>query len=245
MTADLAVSKNAAQADARLSINRETSISTMPIMRLAGWTLTLGAAAYVVLTLGGDVLGGQGSSHFTSPLYAPVSTLQAVAGFTLVLGLTGHYARQHARAGKLGLVGFVPLIASLSLYAFALPLMSALIFAWLAGQPAGRALLGPNSGPPGLLLFFMISTVLNVVGIACYGIATWRAGVFSKAAAAVLIAGAALALLGFVIGSSSESLPAWVSDLPGLVFIAALGWLGLELGTELNRPEASDLGTSA
>ena len=92
----------------------------------------------------------------------------------------------------------------------------------------------PGSAPACLPV---ISTVLNFVGIACYGIATLRAGVFSRTAAAVLMAGAALALVGFVIGSSSENLPAWVSDLPGLIFIAVLGWLGLELGTQLNRPD--------
>jgi hypothetical protein len=194
--------------------------------------MAVGAAAYIVLTLGGDVFLGQGSAHFTSPLYAPVSTLQMVAGFALLLGLTGHYARQHARAGRLGLIGFVPLVASIALYAFALPLIGALIFSWLAGQSATRSLLEANKGPSGFFLFFVVSTLLNLVGIIFYGIATWRAGIFSKAAAGVLIAGSVLAFIGFMVGSSSPNLPAWVSDLPGQIFIAALGWLGFQLATE-------------
>ena len=204
-------------------------MSSSLLFRLAGWTLGLGSVAYVVLTLGGDVALGQGPQHFLSPLYAPLSVAQAIAGFAILVGLIGHYARQHSRAGKLGLIGWVPLSASIALYAFALPLMGAIIFSWLAGQPATRHALEGANGPGGLLVFFMLSTLLNLVGIVCYGIATWRAGVFSRVAAGVLLAGGVLAVIGFMVGSSSPSLPAWVSDLPGQVFIAALAWLGFQL----------------
>jgi hypothetical protein len=198
------------------------------LFRLCGWALAVGAIAYVVATLGGDIALGQGPQHFRSPLYAPVSVLQAVAGFMILVGLAGHYARQHEQAGRLGLVGALSLSASIVLYAVALPVMAAVMFSWLAAQPASHALEG-NNGPAGLFVFFMLSTVLNVVGIVCYGIATWRADVANRAAAGVLIAGGALALVGFFVGSSTPDLPAWVSDLPGQVFIAALAWLGVEL----------------
>lgn len=201
------------------------------LLRFCGWALALGAVAYIVLTLGGDVALGQGPQHFLSPLYAPISALQAAAGFMILMGLAGHYARQHQAAGRLGLIGALALSASIALYAFALPVMSAIMFSWLAAQPATRHALEGNNGPSGLLVFFILSTVLNVTGIACYGLATWRAGVAGKAAAGVLIAGGALALVGFFVGSSSPDLPAWVGDLPGQVFIAALAWLGLQLGS--------------
>ena len=207
-------------------------MSSSLLFRLAGWSLSVGSVVYIVLTLGGDIALGQGPQHFTSPLYAPISSLQAVAGLAIVLGLTGHYARQHEPAGKLGLVGFVPLLVSITLYAFALPLMSAIIFSWLAEQPATRHALEGNNGPGGLFVFFIVSTLLNLVGIICYGIATWRAGIFSKAAAGVLLAGSLLAGIGFIVGISSPNLPAWVSDLPGQIFIAALAWLGFQLATE-------------
>lgn len=42
------------------------------------------------------------------------------------------YARQHEAAGRLGLIGAVALSASIALYAIALPVMSAVMFAWLA-----------------------------------------------------------------------------------------------------------------
>ena len=209
------------------------------LFRFCGWMLALGAIAYIALTLGGDVALGQGPQHFLSPLYAPISTLQAVAGFAILIGLAGHYARQHAAAGRLGLVGAIALSASIALYAFALPVMSAVIFSWLAAQPATRHALEGSNGPAGLFVFFMVSTVLNVAGIVCYGIATWRAGIAGRAAAGVLIAGGALALVGFFVGSSSPDLPAWVSDLPGQVFIAALAWLGLKLaGIAATSPAA-------
>ena len=204
-------------------------MSSSFLFRFCGWTLALGAAGYIVLTLGGDVALGQGPQHFQSPLYAPISVLQAVAGFAILVGLVGHYGRQHAAAGRLGLIGALALSASIALYAFALPVMSAIMFSWLAAKPTMQHALDGNNGPGGLFVFFILSTVLNLVGIVCYGIATWRAGVAGKAAAGVLIAGGALALVGFFVGSSSPDLPAWVGDLPGQVFIAALAWLGLQL----------------
>ena len=207
-------------------------MSSSFLFRMAGWSLSVGSVVYILLTLGGDVALGQGPQHFTSPFYAPISSLQAVSGLAIVLGLTGHYARQHEPAGKLGLVGFVPLVSSIALYAFALPLMSAIIFSWLAQQPATRHALEGDNGPAGLFVFFLASTLLNVGGISCYGIATWRAHIFSKAAAGVLLAGGLLALVGFMVGSSSPNLPAWVSDLPGQIFIAALAWLGYQLATK-------------
>lgn len=199
------------------------------VFRFCGWTLAFGAAGYIVLTLGGDVVLGQGPQHFLSPLYAPISALQAAAGFAILIGLAGHYGRQHSAAGRLGLIGAVALSASIALYAFALPIMSAIMFSWLASQPTMQHALEGNNGPGGLFVFFILSTVLNLVGLVCYGIATWRAGVAGRAAAATLLAGGALALVAFLIGSSSPDLPAWVSDLPGQVFIAALAWLGVQL----------------
>ncbi|HSP08788.1 MAG TPA: hypothetical protein VLU92_04245 [Candidatus Dormibacteraeota bacterium] len=199
------------------------------LFKICGWTLGLGSVAYIVLTIGGDIVLGQGAQHFGSPLYAPVSALQGVAGFLMLVGFAGHYGRQHSKAGRLGFLGAVSLSASIALYAFALPVMSAIMFSWLAAQPATRHALEGNNGPGGLLVFFILSTVLNVVGIVCYGVATWRAGIAGKAAAGVLVAGGVLALVGFFVGSSSPDIPAWVSDLPGQVFIAALAWLGWQL----------------
>ena len=122
-------------------------MSSSVLFRIAGWSLCVGSIVYIVLTLGGDVVLGQGPQHFTSPLYSPISALQAAAGVAIVLGLTGHYARQHEPAGKLGLIGFVPLFVSIALYAFAFPLMSAIIFSWLAGQPATPHALEGNNSP--------------------------------------------------------------------------------------------------
>lgn len=198
------------------------------LLRFCGWTLAVGAAGYIVLTLGGDVALGQGAQHFRSPLYAPISALQAVAGLMILIGLAGHYASQHSSAGRLGLIGALALSASIALYAFALPVMSAIMFSWLATQPATAHALEGNNGPGGLFVFFILSTVLNVIGIVCYGIATWRARVAGKGAAGTLIAGGALALVAFFVGSSSPDLPAWLGDLPGQVFIAALAWLGVQ-----------------
>lgn len=219
-------------------------MSSSTLFRLAGWTLGAGSVVYIVVTLSGDLALGEGAQHFLSPLYAPLSSLQAIAGLAIVLGLTGHYARQHARAGRLGLIGYVPLVASVALYAFALPLMSAIIFSWLAGHPATRSMISGDNGPSGLVVFFIVSTLLNLVGLIAYGIATWRARIFSKWAAGVLLLGGLLSVIGFVVGSSSPNLPAWVSDLPGQVFIAALAWLGFRLATKPARNVEAATGNS-
>lgn len=204
-------------------------MSSAALFKLGGAVLAGGALAYILLTIGGDIATGSGAQHFKSPLYAPVSTLQAVAGFAILLGLFAHYSRQHVEAGKLGLIGLIPLTGSIVLYAIALPLMGAVLFSWLVTQPATQHSLEGTNGPAGLMIFFSLSTLLNLVGIACYGIATWRARIFNRVTAGVLVAGGALAVVGFMVGSSDPGLPAWISDLPGQVFMAALAFLGLQL----------------
>lgn len=127
-------------------------MSSSALFKFAGTALGMGAAAYIVLALGGDFALGPGVQHFTSPLYAPLSSLQAVAGFAIVLGLIGHYARQHVETGKLGLVGVISLGASIAMYAFALPLMGAIVFGWLAAQPATEHALEGSNAPGGLMV---------------------------------------------------------------------------------------------
>ena len=88
-----------------------------------------------------------------------------------------------------------------------------------------------DGGPAALFVVFIGATLLQVIGCITYGIASWRAGM-SKVAAVLLIASGVLAVPGFVVGGPDSNVPALVGDLPGLLFVAGLAWLGFEVAFE-------------
>lgn len=159
----------------------------------------------------------------TTP-YLAFGGLRLLGGVLLVFGLLSLYLYQLEAAGRLGAVGFVlSLVGTILLtavawfQAFTVPVLAEEVPVFLEGLRAGEmgVLLGVG---------LQLPIFVQAIGWTVFGIATYRAGVFPRRAAAVLIVGA---LLLFVP----------VQGIP-VVFQLAVAWLGFLLVT--GRVEAPD-----
>ena len=201
--------------------------SSYGVFRLAGWLLGISGLVWLASSLYADVvIGGQDPTHATSPAFGAVQAVAFVAGTACALALVGHYARGFTAFGKLALTGLVTLFASIVLFG-AVSAIGATFVPWLESSAAGRQLLTGDNGPSALFFFFIAATLFQVIGGIAYGIANWRVG-NSKIAAGMLIASALLAAPGFILGGPDSSVPAVVSDAPGLLFVLGLAWLGIQ-----------------
>jgi hypothetical protein len=132
--------------------------------------------------------------------------LGALIALLVQLGLVGLYASQARHVGVLGGAGF------------------------LISFIGGRLALGPSFADPiaspstwwavgrGLWWLLALYTLVFVLGWVLFGVATLRAGIYPRAASALLIAGTLALLL---------PLP-----LSGVIFAVALAWMGYTLFTQ-------------
>ena len=188
-------------------------MSSSNLIRWSG----LAAVVAGVLSLIADLLAmsqiGPFTHWVTTGTYAFESLLRmSVLVLLLPLGLVGLYARQSEAAGLLGLLGFVVAFAGTVLVAG---------FAWtgafIAPALATSAPQFLNAPPPGRSL----SILIFVIGWLLFGIASLLARIYPPRAAILLIVGTVLlAPLAF-----------FEVPLGGLVFNAAVVWLGLVLFT--------------
>ena len=145
--------------------------------------------------------------------------LAYLLGVALVLlGLFGLYARQSEAAGALGLIGFLVAFFGTVLIAGFI-WASAFVAPALANAAPGFLDEGP---PPG----FFPTVIAFALGWLLFGVGTLRARVFPRAAAILLIVGAAVIVL---------PLP-----FTTVVFAVAVAWLGFALfsgrDTSVERP---------
>ncbi len=164
------------------------------------------------------------SASLTSEPYAIQSVLKLAAAVLLLLGFFGLHARQAEAAGSLGTAGF---LAAFSGTALAVGSFWATAFfapAMAASDPAGFDAL---NGPPGRLASaFVVTMAAFVLGWMLFGVAAWRARVYPRAAALLLILGSPLALGTLMV----------VGFPTGVFFSAAMAWLGYTLWSEKGAP---------
>ncbi len=160
------------------------------------------------------------SESLTSEPYAIQSLLKLAGAALLLLGLFGLHARQAEAAGPVGTAGF---LAAFSGTALAVGSFWATAFfapAMAASDPAGFDAL---NGPPGRLADAFIMTIASfVLGWMLFGVAAWRARVYPRAAALLVILGSPLALGTLLV----------VGFPTGVFFSAAVAWLGYTLWSE-------------
>lgn len=117
--------------------------------------------------------------------------LALVAMYALLIALTGLYARQATAAGRLGLVGY--LVAALGTLllagdwwyeAFVAPLIAAQAPEILKTAPSGSILIGAAA-----------TFVSFALGWVLFGIATYRAGLFPRGAAVLMVFGGIAGIL--------------------------------------------------
>ncbi len=164
------------------------------------------------------------SVSLLSEPYAIQSVLKLIGAALLLLGLYGLHARQADAAGVLGTAGFLAAFSGTALVigsfwatAFFAPGMAAMDpVAFDAGE-----------GPPGRLAgAFVVSWATFVLGWMLFGVAAWRARVYPRAAALLLIFGSPLALGTLLV----------VGFPTGVFFSAAVAWMGYTLWSEKAVP---------
>ena len=188
-------------------------MSSVTLYRASGLALLLGAALTIISAI----------LLFVSPSGIPALILTgvAVSGVALVaLGTPGIAARQAKQAGWLGVVGFLLVSLSWLLLVGFMAMLSLTIAPWLVAHApqVGVQLFNTNAA---LSVYVNVHLVLLVLGGVLLGIATTRAGVFSRWAGLLLIVGAVLSPVGFVNGI--------VGEVGTVLVFLGLGWMGYAL----------------
>jgi hypothetical protein len=176
--------------------------------------VSLFAAAMIILSQGlhlglGLAMGAQPADNV---LHSVKYVLALVAMIALLFALTGLYLRQANAAGRLGMVGFVLAFIGTVLVAgdwwfesFIVPQIAAVAPQVMTGAITGSMAVG---GAATFILF--------ALGWTIFGIATFRANVYPRPAAVLLI-------IGGVIGILALSTPYQVP------LAIAIGWIGYSL----------------
>jgi hypothetical protein len=180
----------------------------------------------------------------TTGAWAIITSLKFAMCVLFLVGITGLYARQADKAGLFGLLAFLVLATSWTLQtpfvfteAFVLPPLAATAPAFV------DAALGISYGHTGGVDLGVLPTLYSVgVGITymlgglLFGIATFRAGILPRPAAALLALAATLTPLAALLPHAQQRFAAVPVAL-------ALAWLGYALFSE-RRTSASQAATA-
>lgn len=208
---------------------QKATLSATTLMRLAGAAAMVSGLGFVIVGLFHQV---NEPAVVTTATWINVHIVAMMMCITGMFGLTGLLARQVGRIGWLGLIGYgmfslwMALVLSFSLVeAFVLPGLAAESPAFVAGflgMFSGSASAVDLGAMPAL---WDVSGPLFIIGSLLFGIATFRAHVLPRGAAALLAVGALLIPLGGFVSPELQSL---VMVPIGL----GLLWLGFALALE-------------
>jgi hypothetical protein len=166
-------------------------------------TARLGQAAGIATAVAGAIFVAVQIKHpamtvdsATTTDWVVRNTAKTVMSALALAGLTGIYLRQHAKAGVVGLVGYLVLSAGYFLMfgttylaAFALPTLARTDPTW-SGDVIQAAFRGQPSGDIGALMtIFAVTGICYSLGGLVFGISTFRAGILSRWAAVLLAVG--------------------------------------------------------
>jgi hypothetical protein len=198
-------------------------MSTKTLVRASGLALLIGA----VLATIGNVLNsllfpGNDPSQFSNPLLLVLMWLGAIGSILLLIGLPGLAARQGARGGWLGFVGFVFTWLGGLLFT-SLNFINIIIIPWLA-QEAPK--LAASNGPGALFVAYLVASVSFALGGILLGIAIMRGKIWSRWTGILLLAGAVLNLVDFPLNGLISGI---VSAVAFILFAGALAWVGYGL----------------
>jgi hypothetical protein len=169
----------------------------------AGGTLATGAWVFYAIV-------DPGRGGYAEPWWIPLNLALSVGAILMAFGLPGFHARQAARTGAPGLLG-VALFFSGMLLAY-------------VGVQTLEAFSQPQV-PASIAILAGIAAPMFFVGIVLTSVVTWRAGVYPRAAAAVLALSALLGLMTRLV-----AMPDWLGmAIVPAVFTGTVAWLGIEL----------------
>lgn len=208
--------------------------------RLGGIILLSGGLLSVVYYVMQSFSNDADLKALTSPLFVFSSIVGFLGSLLILLGLPGVYVRQAKQAGVLGLLGLLGIAAVILVQGILMTFTSITMIPFLASSsnPAIQAL--ANTDPPAMDLFFLISMVGQVLGPLLLAIATWRAKVFPRWIAWLLLATLVGVLVGFL-----PVLPPMLENLTPIIASVALASFGLALLQLSRRAAAQPAPTNA
>ena len=221
----------------RISLQqRKATLTTATIIRLAGVSAVLAGLGFIIVGLFHPV---NVPAAVTTATWINVHIVAMAMALFGMIGMTGLYARQAERIGWLGLAGYglfslwLALVMSFSLVeAFILPGLATESPAFVAG------FLGMFSGLPSVIdlgampTLWDLSGVMFILGPLLFAIATFRARILPRGAAALQAIAALLVPVGGLV------LPPEYEPLVMVPVGLAIAWLGYALFSE-RRAKAS------
>lgn len=218
---------------------KKTRISAAALMRLAGFSAMLAGLGIVVM---GMFHPANEPAFVTTPAWIIVHIFATSLGFFGVLGLAGLYARQVEKAGWLGLIGFILFSAWMALVGM-FSFIEAALLPQLVSEfpPFVTGFLGMFSSQTSpvnlgvLPTMWNISTPMLIIASLLFAIATFRARILPRWAAALLALGTVMVPVGALV---STQIAAKLIMVPmGL----GLAWMGYALLTERGEKSALTL----
>jgi hypothetical protein len=208
---------------------------TVPnLIRAAGLSAVIAGAIFTaILPINPpDVFAPVNTSSFI--LITSLKTAMSIFG---LLGITGLYARQVEKTGWLGLAGYLMLTTFFALqmcFSFIeptiLPLLTSMAPAFVESTLAMRSGAVGSMNLGALATVYSLTSILFLFGLLVFGIATFRARILPRWAAALLAASGPLA--GIMFGL----LPNQLDPLTAIPTGIALVWLGFALLFERRAP---------
>jgi hypothetical protein len=188
-------------------------MSIQSLSRLVG-PVSIAASALIIVSQSVNLVLGLaiGVQSADSMVHTLKYGLALLAMYVLLLSLTGLYLRQAESAGKLGLAGYLVAFLGTLLVAgdwwfesFIAPRLAAVAPEVMTGAITGSMAVGAGA-----------TFGLFALGWTLFGIATFRAKVYPRLAAALLMIGG---VVGILAGSTPYQIPLAV----------AVGWIGFSL----------------
>jgi hypothetical protein len=201
------------------------------LYQIAAMALIVGA----VLVTAGNLLAPQGDARaaVASGLYLPLALVVLLGGLLVMSGWTAVYLRQRAESGVLGFVSSVSVLATGMLLSVGFPLIQVLIYPWIASMNVSTKTL--SDGPASFNIFFAVVSAIVSLGGILFGVATIRAGVFSRPLGiGIIVLAAASFVLGFLSlpGGGGIHMSWWwaTTGTFGVVaYMVVMAWSGIEL----------------
>ena len=211
-------------------------VTTPNLIRAAGLsTVVAGTIFAAILPIRPpEVLVSVNTSSFI--FFTSLMTVMSIFG---LFGISGLYARQVEKTGWLGLAGYLLLTIFFALqmcFSFIeptiLPLLTSEAPAFVESALALRSGAAGPMNLGALATVHSLTSVLYLLGLLLFGIATFRACILPRGAAALLAVSGPLA--GILFGL----LPPQLDPLTGIPTGVALVWLGFALFFERRAPTA-------
>jgi hypothetical protein len=225
---------------ARCLIQRRTVMTTRALFRLSGLSLFVGAVLAFVGKLGTALYTGDLASYVTNPVYVTLTAVGVVGGPFLLLGLIGTYASQFERYGKTGPIAMLLITVAGMIFGLFFGIL-ALVFLPFVVSVAPDAIKSHPQGPPGIFPLVLVGALSWVVGTVLLGLPHVRRKVLPAWPGYLLIGGAVMEIVSFVIGSSNL-MASLLSALSALLPFMAFAGLGYHLWSPAQTTPATAAG---